>query len=358
MRTRRALGAAAAAALLAAACGGPGFELQAPLLPTPGDGIPSPPPPIEPSGQPVVDVVERVRPGVVNITAASGPGQEGVGSGFIVDPAGVVVTNFHVVRNARTIRVLTSEGERLDARPIVADPSADLAVLKVDAEGLPTVTLGDSDQVRLGESVVALGFALALEGGPSVTAGIVSAKGRNIEAGAGDDTLTLEDLIQTDAAINPGNSGGPLVDLAGRVVGINTAGVQAAAAENVGFAIAINRAKPIIQRAIENPDARLAFMGVVTRDVTPLVAAEVGLPVEEGALVMDLTSGGPAERAGIEQGDVIVRIGDRDVADNNDLLEGILAHDPRDTVEVEVVRSDGSRETLSVTLGVRSGPLG
>ena len=356
---RRTARIAVLAVLLGGACGGPGFRLDAPPLPETGPTFspvptPSPLPPVELGDQPIVDVVERVRPAVVNVRT-----EGGTGSGFIVDAEGVIVTNFHVVRGATEIRVLTADGERLDARPIVADPNADLAVLKVEAEGLPTVPLGDSDALRLGETVVALGFALALEGGPSVTSGIVSAMGRSIEAQSGDVTETLEELIQTDAAINPGNSGGPLLDLAGRVVGINTAGVSASAAENIGFAIAINRARPIIERAIEDPEARLAYLGVSSRPVDALLASELDLPVDRGLYVTAVPDDGPAGVAGIQAGDVIVRMGGSEVADNDDLLAAILSHEPGEKVNVEVVHPGGSRETFPVTLSVRPDiPLG
>ena len=336
-------------ALLLGACGGAGFRLDVPPLPRaePSPEM-SPLPPVDLGDQPVVEVVERVRPAVVNVRTDGG-----TGSGFIVDPDGVVVTNYHVVRGAEEIRVLTADGQRLEARPITADPNGDLAVLKVDAGSLPTVPLGDSDALRLGESVVALGFALALEGGPSVTSGIVSATGRTIEAQSGDLTETLEDLIHTDAAINPGNSGGPLLDLAGRVVGINTAGVSASAAENVGFAIAINRVRPIIERAIENPEAQLAYLGVSSGPIDELTAAEMDLPVDHGLYVTSVAAGGPAEEAGIRAEDVIVRMDEHELVDNDDLLTAILAHEPGETAEVEVVHPDGSRETFTVTLGVR-----
>jgi serine protease Do len=335
--------------LLLTACGGAGFRIDAPPLPRaePAPEV-SPLPPVDLGAQPVVEVVERVRPAVVNVRTDGG-----TGSGFIVDPEGVVVTNYHVVRGAAEIRVLTADVQRLDARPITADPNGDLAVLKVEAGSLPTVPLGDSDALRLGESVVALGFALALEGGPSVTSGIVSATGRTIEAQSGDVTETLEDLIQTDAAINPGNSGGPLLDLAGRVVGINTAGVSASAAENVGFAIAINRVRPIIERAIENPEAQLAYLGVSSRPIDELTAAELGLPVDRGLYITSVESGGPADEAGIQADDIIVRMDQHELVDNDDLLTAILAHEPGETAEVEVVHPDGSRETFTVTLAVR-----
>ncbi|HEV3473751.1 MAG TPA: trypsin-like peptidase domain-containing protein, partial [Actinomycetota bacterium] len=244
---------------------------------------PAPIPPFDTNQNRVVQVIERVGPAVVNVNTnlaseeslASEPAR-GEGTGFVVRPEGIVVTNFHVVEQGLNIRVVTAEGERLEARVIGGDPEADLAVLEVQTDDqLPAVALGSSEELRLGEPVVALGFALGLEGGPSVTSGIVSALGRTIRAGDPNfGTRTYENLIQTDAAINPGNSGGPLVDLSGRVVGINTAGVQAAAAENIGFAIAIDSVRPVIDEAIGNPAAPTAYIGVFTDDVDPVLAAQ------------------------------------------------------------------------------------
>ncbi|MGH2545936.1 MAG: S1C family serine protease [Actinomycetota bacterium] len=316
----------------------------------------SPLPPIEPSS--VEQVVRRVLPAVVNVRSDIGqPGRRPEGTGFVVRSDGVVVTNYHVVERAFEIEVVTSDGQRLEARAIGADFAADLAVLRVDAQGLPTVPLGDSDQLRLGQDVVALGFALGLEGGPSVTTGIVSGLGRTIDAGGqGVEPRTYEDVIQTDAAINPGNSGGPLVDLEGRVVGINTAGVGAGAAENIGFAIAINRARPVIDHAIENPKGPAPLLGVSTQTVTPAIAAQLDLSVDEGVLVRALPAGGPAAEAGIEVGDVIVAVAGEGVTDNDSLQERLLEHEPDERVEVTVVRGT---ETVSVevTLAVRPLPI-
>ena len=330
--------------------------------PTPAIGPVSPLPPIEPGTQPIVQVVERVSPAVVNVRtnlaadAPAGEGRQGTGTGFIVRPDGVAVTNFHVVQGAFSIEVTTADGEDFEARVIGADPNADLAVLRMDAQDLPTVELGDSDRLALGETVVALGFALALEGGPSVTSGIVSAKGRTIEAGdSAGNVNTLEDLIQTDAAINPGNSGGPLVDLRGRVIGINTAGVRAGAAENIGFAIAIDRARPIIEDAIENPEARAAYLGVSTGDVTPAIAAQEGLSVQEGALVVDVAPGTGAEEAGIEPGDVIVEMEGRAIAGSEDVGAVIREREPGDSVSLVIVRGE-ERLEITATLGVRPLP--
>jgi S1-C subfamily serine protease len=316
----------------------------------------SPLPPIEPSS--VERVVERVLPAVVNVRTDIGQdGRPPEGTGFIVDPDGVVVTNYHVVERALGIQVVTNDGQRLEARAIGGDFAADLAVLQVDADGLPAVPLGDSDQLRLGQDVVALGFALGLEGGPSVTTGIVSGLGRTIRAGGQDvETRTYEDVIQTDAAINPGNSGGPLVDRAGRVVGINTAGVGAGAAENVGFAIAINRARPVIEHAIDDPQGPAPLLGVSTQTVTPELVAQFGLSVDTGVLVRTLGEDGPAAAAGIQAGDVIVAVAGDEVTGNASLQERLLEHEPGETVEVTLVRDDETL-TVQVTLGVRPLPI-
>jgi serine protease Do len=351
-----------AAAIALAACSGGSSRLFQEQEPEPTVSPASPVPVLPPAGGPnrIVRVVRRVSPAVVNVKAAVGDGQEGEGTGFLIRPDGVAVTNDHVVRGAFSIEVVTSDGGRFDARVIGGDPDADLAILRIEGDGpFPTVPLGESGSLQLGESVVALGFALGLEGGPSVTSGIVSALGRTISAAdpsAPNDTRRYEGLIQTDAAINPGNSGGPLVDLSGRVVGINTAGVGAETAENIGFAIAMDRARPVIEHAIESPEAPAAYLGVSTQTVTPAVAAAFGLSVDEGALVRAVGPDTPADRAGIQESDVIVAIGGEAVASTEAVGERILEFQPGDEVEVELARGD---ETLTVTatLGTRPQPL-
>jgi serine protease Do len=323
-------------------------------------------PTIDPGEDPVVGVVQAVRPAVVSVTTnvpspslGGGPGQ-GTGTGFVVRADGFVVTNFHVVEGALNIRVVTADGKRFEARVVGGDPDADLAVLKVGARGLPIVPLGDSERLELGERVVAIGFALALQGGPSVTSGIVSALGRTIQASDPNDPggdRTYEDLIQTDAAINPGNSGGPLVDLAGRVIGINTAGVRAAEAENIGFAIAINRARPVIEGAIRDPERPAAYLGVSTQTVTAALALQLDLPVDQGALVRGTAPGGPADRAGIDVGDVIVSFDGRTVRSSEEVGTLVIGHEPGDRVEVGVVHPSGDEETFTVDLGVRPLPV-
>jgi serine protease Do len=331
----------------------------------PEAGPVSPLPTVDSGADPIVRVVQAVRPGVVSVTTnvarpdLGGTGQ-GTGTGFVVRADGFVVTNFHVVEGALNIRVVTEDGRRFEARVVGGDPNADLAVLKVAARGLPTVPLGDSEQLQLGEQVVAIGFALALQGGPSVTSGIVSAMGRTIEAAdpnAPGGGRIYEDLIQTDAAINPGNSGGPLVDLAGRVVGINTAGVRAAEAENIGFAIAINRARPVIETAIRDPEGPVAYLGVSTQTMTAALAFQFDLPVDQGALVVGTAPRGPADRAGIEERDIIVSFDGRAVRSNEEVGTLVTGRDPGDVVDVGVVHPDGEEETFRVLLGVRPLPV-
>jgi S1-C subfamily serine protease len=214
------------------------------------------------SGDPVVAAIAEVAPAVVTITNHMAPQQSpfgitssgvGTGTGFIVRSDGVIVTNDHVVEGAQklTVTMPAPDGRTLDATVITTDQPHDLAVIRVDATGLPTVAIGNSNDLQLGQQVVALGYALALKGGPTVTSGIVSSLDRTIQVqdpNAPSGSRTYNDVLQTDAAINPGNSGGPLIDLSGHVVGIDSAG--SSSAENIGFAIAIDAAKPLIQQAL------------------------------------------------------------------------------------------------------------
>ena len=327
---------------------------------------PAEPKAVFPSSQPtvatgqgaVVQVVRNVLPAVVNVVADSSEGQ-GEGTGFVVRSDGIVVTNFHVVEGASKDTVLSSAEEPVhyDARVIGGDEEADLAVLKVDATDLPTVAMGNSSDLQLGQQVVALGYALGLAGGPSVTTGVVSSLTRRITVqdsrctGCTNGERVYTDVIQTDAAINPGNSGGPLLNMAGQVVGINTAGANQA--ENIGFAIQIDSIKPTIFQAAENPSQPVAFMGISSADASdPSVQFEFDPQVSSGAVIVDLVSGGPAEQGGIQVGDVVVEFGGQAVDSAERLGELIREHRPGDEVEVGVVHPDGSRDTLTVTLGV------
>lgn len=321
------------------------------------------------STDPIVSVVRNVAPAVVNVTTAvPNPdaflgGEDigkGVGTGFVIRSDGIIVTNFHVVEGALNIKVTlpAPDNRSFTARVIGADQDRDLAILKVNGKDLPTVPLGDAKDVELGQRVIALGYALALPGGPTVTSGIISSLARTVQAADSEGgTRTYQDALQTDAAINPGNSGGPLVDLAGNVVGINTAGNRQA--ENVGFAIAITGSvKALINQAIANPQSALAYLGVSSQTVDAGVAAQFDLAVDHGALVLALAPGGPAEKGGIQTGDVIVAFGGKPVRTSDDLGKLILERKPGDTVSVDVVRRDGSRDAVQVILGIRPLPSG
>jgi S1-C subfamily serine protease len=338
---------------------------------TPRVVLPSPNAEYNAGSDPVVQVVERVAPAVVNVTTNTvtrdaifgGTEDQAVGTGFIIRGDGVVVTNFHVVEGALRIRVTLPppDGREFTARVIGGDSAHDLAVLKVDGTRLPTVPLGDSDDLKLGEQVIALGYALALPGGPTVTTGIISSLERTVRAqdpnggpNGGPITRTYENVLQTDAAINPGNSGGPLVSLAGNVVGINTAG--AGQAENVGFSIAVNAARPMIERSIEHPAAPTPYLGVSTTTVGPSLAAQYDLPVERGALVLQVVDNGPAEKAGVREGDVIVDFDGTPVESTDELGAAILEREPGQNVRITVVRESGERVTLTATLGSRALP--
>lgn len=316
----------------------------------------------------VVDVVDAVLPSVVNIrTRSSEAGAFGVveggstGTGFVVAPEGIVVTNYHVVEGAQEIIVSTTDSppERFDAFVIGSDPLADIAVLKIDAVDLPTVTLGNAAGLRLGQAVVAVGYALGLTGGPTVTSGVISGVERTItvpdedcrECPDGERVFT--GVIQTDAAINPGNSGGPLIDMAGRVVGINSAGTTDA--ENIGFAIPIEVAVPIIDRARTEPDAAVAFLGVSTATLDAGLADELDLDVTSGALVVAVTSGGPAERAGFEDGYVIIGFFGTEVTSSDQLRDLVRARSPGEVGTLLVVTPAGTVE-IEVELGVNPVP--
>ncbi|MGZ5318419.1 MAG: S1C family serine protease [Actinomycetota bacterium] len=327
-------------------------------------------PSLEVGKEPVTAVVQRVLPAVVNVTTdifqpdQFGGAQQGqgVGTGFIVRSDGVVVTNCHVVEGGSKITVSTSEAEprEFDARVIGGDCLHDLAVLKIDATGLPTVQLGDSGSLQLGQRVVALGYALALDGGPTVTTGIVSSLDRTIQAQdpncevCDNGVRTYSDVIQTDAAINHGNSGGPLVDMQGRVVGINSAGDDSA--ENIGFAISIDSAKDTIAQAQTDPLAATAYLGVSTQTVNTALAQQFNLDVDRGAYVLATTSDGPAQAAGIQEGVVIVNVAGTDISSAEDLGKVLEGLKPGQQVSVEIVTNGGASRTVDVTLGSRPLP--
>jgi S1-C subfamily serine protease len=320
---------------------------------------------LPPTNEPVAAVAAEALPAVVNVTtdvfSASGSAGQGVGTGFVVRPDGIVVTNCHVVEGATKITVFSSAKDptRYDARVIGGDCEHDLAVLKIDATGLATLPLGSSASLVLGQNVVAIGYALALEGGPTVTAGIVSSLDRTVQVQdpncdvCRNFSRTYSSVIQTDAAINHGNSGGPLLDMQGQVVGINSAGADTA--QSIGFAIAIDSVKGTIQQAIDSPLAPTGYLGVQTTPVTAALAMQVGLSARDGAYVIATTKGGPADDAGIRAGDVIVSVNGQAVTNTTDLGNILADLQPGDSVPVEVDRG-GQQQTFNVTLDARPYP--
>ena len=331
-------------------------------------------------------VLEEVQEAVVIVKVTTEEG-ESSGSGFIVTPQGHIVTNAHVVEAATTVAVRLFGGELLPAEAMAVDPERDLAILKVERDGLPTMRLGSTDGVEVGDEVIAIGNALDIIGEPTVTSGIVSGLDRYLEF---PDGKRLVRLIQTDAAINPGNSGGPLVNAAGEVIGVNTA-IQAASssirgiAEGIGYAISIDHARPIIDQLLEGVVQAKAYLGVRIVSVEDFIASgapdesddpEDGLgdggpetvepgpdPDDEfagiellpqltfGALVVGVEAGGAADQAGIEPGDVIVGFEGVEIRTSNDLVVEILARLPGDRVEIGVIGDDGRLRQVEVLLG-------
>lgn len=303
-------------------------------------------------------VLAAVEPAVVTVrTRSTGldsllqpVAERGTGTGVVVSPDGLIVTNDHVVDKAPRITVQLQSGRTLPAKVLGTAPGSDLAVVKVHARGLPVARLGDSDSVRVGDPVVAIGNALGLPGGPTVTQGIVSARGRSIAEPNG---VHLDNVLQTDAAINPGNSGGPLVNARGRVVGINSA--TSTQGQDIGFAIAITPARQVIGRLEAGHTIGTPFLGVQVVDVTRQVKAEFGLPTDSGALVVATTPASPAEGAGLVPGTVITAIDGTPVTRASDVHAALSGHEPGDRVLLTVARPGGTSTSVALALGVRAG---
>jgi serine protease Do len=320
------------------------------------------------------DAVERVAPGVVTIRAArrvraprqhpffndpalrdlfggifggapprGQPVQLGLGSGVIVHPDGTILTNHHVIDGAEAINVELTNKRAYDAKVVGSDAPSDLAVLKIDAKGLPALTLGDSDRVRVGDVVLAIGNPLGI--GQTVTAGIISAKGRSTGLSDG----SFEDFLQTDAPINQGNSGGALVNTDGQLVGINSQILSTSGGSiGIGFAIPSNMAHTVMDQLIESGKVHRGQLGIAIQPVTPEVAAKLNLKEPQGVLVTAVAPNSPAARAGLQPGDVIVRFEGQPATDPNTLRNRIATTRPGTSVKLTILRDQQEREMQAV----------
>ena len=310
-----------------------------------------------------IDVAAKVSPAVVKITASgittgdSGVIPEtGVGSGVIYDSNGWILTNHHVVEGSEKLTVELKDGRTFDGTVYGIDTLTDLAIVKIDGTGLPTAALGNSDALKVGQLVIAIGSPLGTYSN-SVTSGIVSAKGRSIST---DGKTNLNNLIQTDAAINPGNSGGPLLDADGAVVGINTA--IATDSNGIGFAIPIDIARPIMLQAVAGQPLSRPYLGISFLSIDKSLASAKKLATDQGALVGGLDPQGnvtsgvqpgtPAEKAGIKDGDIIVKVDGKTIDTDHPLDATLSQFSPGQTIPVEILR-DGQTITLQITLGTR-----
>ena len=311
----------------------------------------------------VVAVYESAGPAVVNISTVviaydffmrAVPQEGGTGSGFVYDTEGHIVTNYHVVENAEELSVTLADGEVYPAEIVGVDPSNDLAVIRIEADTLPQpVGLGDSDSLRVGEFVVAIGNPFGLE--RTLTVGVISSLGRVIES---PDGRFIGEAIQTDAAINPGNSGGPLLDLEGRVIGVNSQIISPSrASAGIGFAVPVNTVKRVVPQLIAQGRYAHPWLGVQPLSLTPDRAQafrEVGMdvPVDEGLLMIEVVAGGPADRAGIRGGDQIVQLGNFRVALGGDIITAINGEPVDDLQELTVYLETETQvgDTIEVTI--------
>ena len=312
---------------------------------------------------------KRASPAVVSITASKKPvrqpgaddpwfqfffgegnpnqqPQVGLGSGVVVSPEGYLLTNNHVIDGADDIEVQLNDGRKARAKLVGTDPESDIAVLKIELDKLPVITFGNTDELEVGDVVLAIGNPFGV--GQTVTSGIVSALGRN-QLGIN----TFENFIQTDAAINPGNSGGALVDAQGNLMGINTA-IYSRSGGNmgIGFAIPVNTAKQVMEALIRNGEVKRGWIGVEPRDLTTEIAETFDLPVKEGVLITGVLQNGPAADGGIRPGDVVVKIKDTPIRNTSQLLNAVAAEQPTTEVPITVQRGSKTVE-LTVRVGQR-----
>ena len=299
----------------------------------------------------IADVVAEVRPSVVAINTKvitydifNRPStQEGAGSGWIIDGSGLIVTNNHVVEGAESVTVTLADGRTFPAEACCTDPLTDLAVVKIIAENLPAAKIGDSSQLRVGDWVVAIGNALGQ--GIRATEGIVSRKRVSVAVGQGQ---TLYNLIETSAAINPGNSGGPLVNMKGEVIGITSVKIVTVEVEGIGYAISTRTAMPVIEKLIQTGYVIRPWLGVLLQSVDQFAVYQYNLAVDSGALITEVVPDSPADKAGIEPGDVIVRLDDQEVATAEDLIIAIHSSEVGQRVEITFWRGEVENTTFAV----------
>ncbi len=300
----------------------------------------------------IADVVALVKPSVVAINTEyvtydifnRAYEEQGAGSGWIIDEDGIIVTNNHVVEGAESITVTLDDGRTfaVDMNTVATDALADLAVLRIDAKNLPAVTVGDSEELRVGDWVVAIGNALGE--GISATDGIVSRKDVSISVDSGQ---TLYNLIQTNAAINPGNSGGPLVNMAGEVIGITSAKLSAVGIEGMGYAISTEEATPIIYDLITTGHVVRPWLGVGLYTVDQYAVFRYGLAVDKGALITEVADSSPAAEAGIEAGDVITEFDGEEITSADDLIQAIHSSEIGQTIEITYWRGNNKNTTYA-----------
>jgi 2-alkenal reductase len=303
--------------------------------------------------------VQRVGPAVVTVVGTI-PGQTDIfgqsadqtvsGSGFFISNQGYIITNNHVVEGTNAMTVVLSNGSQQKATVVGTDQFNDIAVLKTDGSVPAVAALGNSDILKPGETAIAIGSPLG-DFKNTVTMGVVSATGRSIDTGNG---YQMEGLLQTDAAINPGNSGGPLVNLAGEVIGVNTLIVRGsgngAVAEGLGFAIPINTAQAVAMQIIQKGYFAHPYMGIAYQPIAPDIASSYNLPVQWGAYVTRVAAGSPASKAGLQDGDIITKVGDVSIDQNHSYLNTLYTYKPGDKVTLTVIRN-GQTQQLQITLG-------
>jgi serine protease Do len=307
---------------------------------------------VQKAGSSVVTIVGTI-PGSITFFGQS-PDEQVSGSGVILTQDGYVLTNNHVVDGTNQITVILADGSQIPAKLIGTDKYADLAVLKIDSQVPAVAKMGNSDTLKPGESVIAIGSPLG-DFKNTVTVGVVSATGRTIDTGNG---YQMEDLIQTDAAINHGNSGGPLVDLNGDVIGINTlivrsTGLGGDVAEGLGFAIPSNTAQAVADQIIQKGYFARPYLGIRWQPISPQIADAYGLPVQWGVYISSINSNSPASKAGLKRGDIITKIGDISLDADNSYINALFTYSPGDTINLGIVRGLKTME-IQVTLGETS----